>query len=340
MAKRKTGSPTKKRIKELFQSIEQDDVANLKSFLGEFPKQANIRGVGSAYFPDKTPLMYAIQCVNFPIARFLLENGANVNAKMSGDRRFSVLYMAIYLNTLADLDFVEELFNRGADPNVFDTTGRTPLHEVIDNACRYDLKHLDSIRLVKLFLKHGADPDSRRPSDRSTQGTARELAQHVSDRLPDEICNLLKIKKAVEPKSAPASSVETILTHPSGSHRTAYQALRDGIQMALDSDCSDWICITVNGKPDTGHGGTLWFKNRLLTFPFRFVTTELIDGCRNKFTPDLIVSGRKRRCQFVESATAGKIAAFVESIAKHHDKIKKECGDYGIEVYIDRDFEL
>ncbi len=340
MAKRKTGSPTKKRIKELFQAIERDDLANLELFLSEFPKKANIKGVGSAYFLDKTPLMYALQCHNFQIARFLLEHGANVNAKMSGGRRFSVLYMAIYLNTGADLDFVEELLSRGANPNVFDTTGQTPLHEVLDNAWRYDLNSLDSVRLVKLFLEHGADPDSKRPSDRSTQKTAREFAQHVSYELPDEICNLLKIKKSVAPRTTPVESVETILFHPSGSHRTAYQALRDGIQLVLDGDYSDWIGITVNGKPGTGHGEALWFKNRLLTFPFRFVTAELIEGCRNKFTPDLIVSGRKRRCQFVESATAGKIAAFVESIAKNHNEIKKECGDYGVELFVDKDFEL
>ncbi|MEO0464358.1 MAG: ankyrin repeat domain-containing protein [Pseudomonadota bacterium] len=90
--------------------------------------------------------------------RFLLQRGANPNIR--NKQGATPLQIAV---TLGFIDAVEELIKRGADVDVADQQGETPLIAAV---------HQRSIPLIARLLKQGADPDRSDNSGRSARDYA------------------------------------------------------------------------------------------------------------------------------------------------------------------------
>ncbi len=96
----------------------------------------------------KTPLIYAIINSNFTLITTLIKYGANVNLPDKGNN-FPLHYVFYYKNC----DFYnifKLLLDSGADPNVQNKQGETPLHLAIKYGC---------IKIAQILLKYGANPD-------------------------------------------------------------------------------------------------------------------------------------------------------------------------------------
>ena len=87
--------------------------------------------------------------------RFLLQRGANPNIR--NKKGVTPLQLA---TSLGFIDGVEELLKKGAQVNISDTTGETPLIAAV---------HQRNIPLISRFLKEGADPDQNDNSGRSAR---------------------------------------------------------------------------------------------------------------------------------------------------------------------------
>lgn len=87
--------------------------------------------------------------------RFLIQRGANPNIR--NKKGVTPLQMA---TTLGFVDGVEELIKGGAQVNVSDLTGETPLISAV---------HQRNIPLITRLLKEGADPDHNDNSGRSAR---------------------------------------------------------------------------------------------------------------------------------------------------------------------------
>jgi len=130
----------------------------------------------------KTPLHYAVQSKNVKLVRLLIERGADVNAKVSGnvtplmlsvDMAFGDPEIALELlkagadvtiqdtggdsalliaTTESSNEVMEAMLRKGANPNAQQRSGGTALHYAAMNAMA---------DRVKILLDHGADPGIR-----------------------------------------------------------------------------------------------------------------------------------------------------------------------------------
>lgn len=93
--------------------------------------------------------------------KFLLQRGADPNIRnKKGQTPIQVA------TTLGFVDGVEELIKRGAQVNVSDQQGETPLISAV---------HQRNVSLVRMFLEKGADPDRNDNSGRSARDYAKLL---------------------------------------------------------------------------------------------------------------------------------------------------------------------
>jgi hypothetical protein len=72
------------------------------------------------------PVDYFTHVNQLIVAKQLVERGANVNA-VSSPHCIRPLHRACYSENVTNLDFVEYLLEKGADPNAQDNSGKTPL---------------------------------------------------------------------------------------------------------------------------------------------------------------------------------------------------------------------
>jgi ankyrin repeat protein len=112
-----------------------------------------------------TALMYAARQNAAGAARALAESGADLN--LTDPDGTTALTFAI-IN--AHFDLAAMLLDKGADPNVADETGMASLYAAVDMHTLGSMisrpapklvDELDSPRLAKLLLAHGADPNAR-----------------------------------------------------------------------------------------------------------------------------------------------------------------------------------
>lgn len=142
-------------------------------------KNANVNVVDEdGWVPLYTTCRYAGQAENrAKIAKLLLANGANVNAKVLGSNRTALHQVC---RNDSNIQLVHVLLNHGAEINVQDCIGRTPLY----SACNRP----PHVNVIKLLLANNADRDIKdsngmRPRDK-IQGSGHECVFESYDKLP------------------------------------------------------------------------------------------------------------------------------------------------------------
>jgi ankyrin repeat protein len=89
------------------------------------------------------------------IARELIDRGIDLDARDNGE-----ITPLLHALEVESYDTVEVLLEAGADPNIFDNNGRSPLSKAITQG-REDRK------FVEMLLEHGADPTASNGSRES-----------------------------------------------------------------------------------------------------------------------------------------------------------------------------
>jgi hypothetical protein len=136
---------------------------------------------------DKTPLMYAMQCVNLGLANALLDHGANASAVMPGGPRESVLDLCVIfayycLEHEHDewISLATRLLDLGAEPT-------SALWPALHSFAGGFVKRAD---LIRLLLDRGANPDEQAGN---SGNTVRELVE-VNKRLySNEVLGLFDV---------------------------------------------------------------------------------------------------------------------------------------------------
>ena len=176
---------TKSDNKRLFNAIEGNDWPTIDTILQKYPSEIDAYGIHNRLCRDKTPLMYAMQCENFALARRFIDLGAAVCAKMAGGPGMSVLALAAKFghglnpNHGEWVAFASELIQRGADP----TEALWPA------LAAYDIRNGKS-DMVKLLIDAGADLDSEIPA-----GRIRDLVKVNEHLFADDVLTMCGIDR-------------------------------------------------------------------------------------------------------------------------------------------------
>ena len=125
--------------KEFYDAAVFADLPKLKSMIASDPEVVN-----STDEWGFTALHGVAGEEHYDVATYLIDNGANVNAK--NDEGIAPLHLAAWPR------MVELLVSRGADVDVLDETGRTPLIVHAEEA-----EHCD---VMMALLRRGADADA------------------------------------------------------------------------------------------------------------------------------------------------------------------------------------
>lgn len=110
------------------------------------------------------PAGFAIFFGHGELARWLIEQGADVNAAAANAMRVAPVHAAA---AACDRETMRMLLERGADPNARQQMHYTPLHGA---ASRGD------IEMAKLLLAHGADRDAKASDGMTPADVARKYA--------------------------------------------------------------------------------------------------------------------------------------------------------------------
>ncbi|HEY0372380.1 MAG TPA: ankyrin repeat domain-containing protein [Thermoanaerobaculia bacterium] len=136
------------------------DEARVRELLANDPSVLNTRGADG--FP---PMPMAIFFGHGALARWLIEQGADVNAAAENPQRVSPVHAAA---ATCDRDTMRVLLDRGADPNARQQMDYTPLHGA---ASRGDTE------MAKLLLAHGADAEARASDGMTAADVARKYGK-------------------------------------------------------------------------------------------------------------------------------------------------------------------
>ena len=119
------------------------DLGRVRTMLAADPSRLDARSADG--FP---PVGLAIFFRHPDVAKFLIEQGADVNAPANNAQRVAPVHAAAAVRDVATMKL---LLEKGADPNAVQQMDVTPLHGA---ASRGD------VEMAKLLLAHGARPDA------------------------------------------------------------------------------------------------------------------------------------------------------------------------------------
>jgi ankyrin repeat protein len=140
------------------------------------------------FIGGSTPLYWAVRGDSKEVIKLLLDKGANVNIVTSEGRLISLVRSEAALQLLLDkgatlnvpddkrpplhvaayrgnLEVAKALLAHGAQPNLHNSWGATPLHEAVRS-------ELDNHEMVKLLILHGADVHAKNGSGDTPLHTA------------------------------------------------------------------------------------------------------------------------------------------------------------------------
>ncbi|MBD3905868.1 ankyrin repeat domain-containing protein [Chryseobacterium sp. Ch-15] len=157
--------PAQEKAKSIFDIARSGTVTEVKELMKQNPNIINENNENGF-----SPLILACYRGNIEVAKFLIDNVKDVNYKSQEGTALAGLSVK-YNKELA-----EDLLKKGANPNIADSTGFTPLFWAVK---------FGNVNLVELLLKHKADK-----SVKDSQGmTPFEYALQTNNK---DIINLLK----------------------------------------------------------------------------------------------------------------------------------------------------
>jgi len=147
----------KKRSLDIFECACTGDLPALRRHLNNTPASLD------AFSPDGFTLLgYSCFFGHAALARFLAEQGANLNLASNNTFKVAPLHSAC---AISDLATTEMLLKHGANPNMQQQAGYTPLHEAAQNGQQ---------QLAQLLIDHGADVNALTDDKRSPYALAKE----------------------------------------------------------------------------------------------------------------------------------------------------------------------
>jgi ankyrin repeat protein len=157
-----------------------------------------------------TPLMFAAQhgeigdAGDVDAARILVSAGAQVNAVEPNSKLTALIVASGMVHTKV----VELLLDNGADPNRVEAIGYTALAWIVrDGTYGIDYANKDKVvDIVKLLLKHGADPNFRMMNPKSTTSTDISLTGATPLVLAAETNNTAAVKALMEGGADPKAT--------------------------------------------------------------------------------------------------------------------------------------
>jgi ankyrin repeat protein len=108
-----------------------------------------------------------------PLVLRMIDKGANPNARNPGSHQTALYFFAQRVEHPADLKWVAALLEKGADPNLPDDEGTTPLHLIAGMGPPND--SWDRVDFARLLVAHGANLNARDKSGRTPLGIAKAI---------------------------------------------------------------------------------------------------------------------------------------------------------------------
>lgn len=130
--------------------LEHDNVVDLQILLGisASPKNFNMFLKDTLFGNEWTPLHFAVRCESVSAARFLINKGANANARDARGR--TPLHVAVeFNNQYATERPMLTLLTNHCNVNAQDIEGATPLHYAVKRIDEVSIKHLLAIKSIE-----------------------------------------------------------------------------------------------------------------------------------------------------------------------------------------------
>lgn len=161
------------KVKELFQSIESNNVNTLEKTLISDPSLANIENEQGL-----TPLGFAAHFGNKGAVEILLNYDADINAVSHSKIDFIPSNTALHAAIAGERNWevIELLLENKAETNIFDSSGHTVLHTAAF--------HDNNTELISLLIKHGASVHAKIDGGKTAIEIALEQGNNqVAERL-------------------------------------------------------------------------------------------------------------------------------------------------------------